>query len=164
MSKNRWWSSFARTIGMKGLVYSTLAVLIGSALGLGVFTFGYAKGFAYLGNDPKTCNNCHAMNEQYEGWLKGSHHHVAGCNDCHAPHDNLIHKYAVKAENGFWHSLKFTTQDYPLKIKIRESNRKVTEASCVYCHEGMVSGINATRKHDQKISCIQCHSQVGHKR
>ena len=83
MRRQRWWNIFSRTIGMKGLVYSALAIAVGSLIGLGVFTFGYANGFAYFGSDPKTCANCHAMNGQYAGWLKGSHKNVAGCNDCH---------------------------------------------------------------------------------
>lgn len=157
-------ASLARSIGMRGLVYSTLATVIGALLGLGVFTFGYANGASYFGSDPKTCANCHAMNEQYEGWTKSSHQNVAGCNDCHAPHDNVILKYASKAENGFWHSLKFTTGDYPENIQIRDINRKVTESACLYCHEEFVSTVEMTRPHDQKISCLQCHSEVGHMR
>lgn len=163
MRRQRWWSIFSRTIGMKGLVYSALAIAVGSLIGLGVFTFGYANGFAYFGSDPKTCANCHAMNGQYAGWLKGSHKNVAGCNDCHAPHDNIVAKYANKAENGFWHSLKFTTQDYPINIQIRPHNKQVTEDACLYCHGNLTSGIQSTRhSSDQKISCIRCHSDVGH--
>ena len=143
-----------------------VASLVGVLIGVAAFTFSYAGGANYLGNDPRTCNQCHAMNEQYEAWTKGSHKDVATCNDCHAPHDNIIHKYYVKGENGLWHSIKFTTGDYPENIKIRESNRKVTEAACVYCHSNLVSGMGETRMgtHAQQISCIACHSEVGHKR
>ncbi|MDO5626773.1 MAG: cytochrome c nitrite reductase small subunit [Mobilicoccus sp.] len=164
MRRNRLWTTFQRTVGMKGLVYFTLSAVIGSLIGLGMFTFGYANGWAYFGSDPATCAQCHAMDEQYDGWLKGSHTNVATCNDCHAPHDNIVHKYINKAENGFWHSFKFTTGDYPLKIQIRDHNKKIAEDSCLYCHGNLVEGISATRSHDQQISCIQCHSEVGHKR
>jgi hypothetical protein len=37
--------------------------LIGAAMGLGLFTFWYAKGASYLGNDPETCANCHVMRD-----------------------------------------------------------------------------------------------------
>ncbi|HUF79037.1 MAG TPA: cytochrome c nitrite reductase small subunit, partial [Thermoanaerobaculia bacterium] len=37
------------------------AVLLGAAAGLGAFTFGYAKGYSYLTNDPAACANCHLM-------------------------------------------------------------------------------------------------------
>ena len=157
-------ASLAKSFGMKGLVYSTLATLLGALIGLGLFTFGYADGASYLKNDPQACANCHAMNEEYEGWTKSSHKNVATCNDCHAPHDNLVTKYVNKAENGFWHSLKFTTGNYPENIKIRDHNRRVTEEACLYCHEDLVTQINMTRPEGQEISCIRCHSEVGHKK
>ena len=70
---------------MRGSVRSALlaaAVLVGSAGGLGVYTFVYAKGYSYITNDPAACANCHVMNDQYSGWLKASHRSVAVCNDC----------------------------------------------------------------------------------
>ena len=49
------------------------AVLLGLALGLliglGGFTFIYAKGASYLTNDPNACVNCHVMQEQFDGWV-----------------------------------------------------------------------------------------------
>jgi cytochrome c nitrite reductase small subunit len=36
-----------------------LAVLVGLMIGLGLYTFVYAKGYAYLTNDPAACTNCH---------------------------------------------------------------------------------------------------------
>ncbi|HQR35977.1 MAG TPA: NapC/NirT family cytochrome c, partial [Blastocatellia bacterium] len=80
-----------------------LAALVGMSVGVGVYTFVYAKGYSYLTNNPASCANCHIMNEQYDGWLKSSHRSVATCNDCHTP-PSLIGKYATKASNGFWHS------------------------------------------------------------
>ena len=62
-----------------------LACLVGIPVGIGAFTFVYAKGFSYLSTDPRACVNCHVMNEQYDGWIKSSHRSVATCNDCHAP-------------------------------------------------------------------------------
>lgn len=34
---------------------------IGAAIGLGAFTFVYARGSSYLGRDPAACANCHVM-------------------------------------------------------------------------------------------------------
>ena len=148
-----------------GIAITIAGGLVGILLGIAVFTFGYAGGWAYLGNDPQTCNQCHAMNEQYNAWQKGSHADVAGCNDCHAPHDNLVAKYANKAENGFMHSLKFTLQNYPENIEIREHNRRVTEAACVYCHGNFVDQVQNSSNHTgETLSCIRCHDGVGHKR
>ena len=159
------------------------AVLVGMAGGLGAFTFGYARGYSYLGHDPAACANCHIMNEHYSAWLKGSHRSVATCNDCHTPH-NLVGKYAVKAKNGFWHSFYFTVGGYPDPLRITEGNRQVTEAACRHCHTEMTEAIDhgagtvsqpshastptgsggsahASRS-DEPISCIRCHKYVGH--
>lgn len=136
--------------------------VVGSLIGVGLFTFIYAKGISYLGTDPAACVNCHVMERQYDAWLAGSHSNVAGCNDCHAPHDNIIHKYYVKGENGFWHALKFTTGWYPENIEIRETNRKVTNEACLYCHADFTSNMRMTSGSEQ-INCISCHVNVGHR-
>jgi cytochrome c nitrite reductase small subunit len=81
-----------------------IVVLAGLAIGLGAYTFVYAKGYSYLLNDPSACANCHVMRDQLDGWVKSSHRSVATCNDCHTPHDSLG-KYSTKAANGFFHSL-----------------------------------------------------------
>lgn len=118
-----------------------VAISLGLAMGLGLFTFGYARGASYLTDDPSACANCHVMNEHYSAWLKSSHRTVAACNDCHAPH-NLVGKYLVKAENGFWHSLYFTTGTYTEPLRIRASNHRVTEGACRYCHADIVEAID----------------------
>ena len=41
---------------------------LGAVVGLGLYTFVYARGASYLGNDPAACVNCHVMTEQYDGW------------------------------------------------------------------------------------------------
>jgi hypothetical protein len=43
------------------------------------------------------------MQPQYDSWSRSAHHHVAGCVDCHLPHD-FIGKYYTKAEHGYRHS------------------------------------------------------------
>lgn len=139
------------------------ALLLGVAVGLGAYTFAYAKGYAYLTNDPQACTNCHVMQSQYDGWMKSSHHSVATCNDCHTPH-NIIGKYAVKANDGFWHSLYFTTGHYPDVIEITKFNRKVTEGACRRCHENITAEIAGNPGHGGAagLQCIRCHSSVGH--
>ena len=94
-------------------VWLVLAGLFGGIVGLGGFTVSYANGLSYLTDNPKACANCHVMREFYDGWNRGSHKHVATCNDCHTPHDNIVAKYAVKALNGFRHSYAFTTGQIP---------------------------------------------------
>lgn len=145
----------------RNLLLAAAVFVVGSLIGVGLFTFTFAKGFSYLGNDPATCANCHVMEEHYSAWLSGSHSNVATCNDCHAPHDNIVSKYIVKADNGFWHGLKFTTGWYPENIEIRESNRQVTNNACLYCHSEFTSELRLTAGHEQ-INCTRCHATVGH--
>ena len=143
------------------------AVLAGMAIGLGLFTFGYARGYSYLTSDPTACANCHIMSEHFGAWMKGSHHAVATCNDCHTPH-GLVPKYAVKAKNGFWHSFYFTLGGYPDPLRISESNRRVTEGACRFCHTEITDAIDRSpTTHgrlggSEPISCVRCHRYVGH--
>ena len=139
-------------------------IAFGAAVGVGLFTFGYAKGASYLTNDPKACANCHVMQGHFDAWVKSSHRAVAVCNDCHAPH-NFLGKYWTKADNGFWHSLKFTTGRFPENIQIRESNSRVTQQACLYCHQQIVEAITPSPHTKENItSCVRCHDGVGHLR
>ena len=137
-------------------------VLLGAILGLGAYTFAYAKGWSYLTNDPRACANCHVMNEQYDGWTKSSHRSVAVCNDCHVPHD-FLGKYYTQARNGFWHSYYFTTATFPEPIRATPTSRSIAEANCRRCHEPIVEALG-TPAHAgaREISCVRCHGSVGH--
>ena len=164
------------------------ALAVGAALGLGAFTFVYAKGASYLSTDPAVCANCHIMGEHFAAWQRSSHRSVAGCADCHMPHDP-VGKYLAKASNGFWHSLAFTTGVFPDPLQIKPHNRAITEGACRDCHADIVAAIDplggdevvgirsgvagtpvATRPqiHDGTVvtedreSCIRCHTYVGH--
>ncbi|HWR34343.1 MAG TPA: cytochrome c nitrite reductase small subunit [Clostridia bacterium] len=137
-----------------------LGVLVGVVIGLGLYTFVYAKGYSYLTNDPEACANCHVMEEYYSGWIKSSHRSVANCNDCHTPH-NFLGKYAIKATNGFFHSLAFTTGRYPDNILIKGYNHRVAEGTCKRCHAELTFSILGVHN-GRDISCITCHFNVGH--
>lgn len=163
MAKGRAGDLFDR-IGMKTIVLSALSIVVGAVLGLAVYTFVFAKGYAYFTTDPRNCINCHVMNNEYKAWQGGSHKAVATCDDCHLPHDNLVHKYTVQAEDGFLHGLKFSTGWYPENIKIRAVNAKVAQGNCLRCHAPMVSELNYTRSHNTQVDCLHCHSDVGHRK
>jgi cytochrome c nitrite reductase small subunit len=136
--------------------------LLGVVLGLGIYTFAYARGWSYLTNDPKACANCHVMNEQFDGWVKASHRTVAVCNDCHVPKD-FVGKYATKARNGFWHSFYFTTQTFHEPIRATARSRDVVEANCRRCHESVALTLGTLHhRGPQDLSCIRCHASVGH--
>lgn len=145
------------------LLATLVALIIGTAIGLGGFTFAYADGASYLQNDPAACANCHVMEEQYAGWLKSSHRAVATCNDCHTP-DGLVGKYVTKADNGFWHSFYFTFNNFHEPIQIRDRNRAITEGACRGCHTELVDQMDSHHEGADKLSCIGCHGSVGHPR
>jgi cytochrome c nitrite reductase small subunit len=140
-----------------------LGVSIRLAVGLGSYTFVYAKGYSYLLNDPQSCANCHVMQEQFDGWEKSSHRAVATCNDCHTP-PGLIAKYATKASNGFWHSFAFTTGRFHEPIQIKPHNKAVTEKACRKCHQEIVEAIEGPHleRSGDETSCLRCHRSVGH--
>ena len=146
----------------KSWLLLSLAVLLGAAIGLGVYTFGYARGYAYLTNDPAACANCHVMQEHLTSWMKGSHRAVATCNDCHTPH-NFVGKYATTASNGVWHSFSFTTGNFPDPLRITERNHRVTEKACRHCHEEITGAIeHGGERRAGDFSCVRCHKYVGH--
>lgn len=138
-----------------------LGATLGMAIGVAGFTFVYARGGSYLTNDPRACVNCHIMQEQYDAWIKSSHRNVAACNDCHAP-ASLIPKYYTKAQNGFFHSLAFTTGRHPDPIRIKAFNLRVTEQACRRCHAEIVDQLEGPHGSGEAISCVRCHNQVGH--
>lgn len=146
----------------KNILTALAVFVVGSLVGVGIFTFTFANGWAYLGQAPETCAQCHVMQDKYDSWKAGSHQNVATCNDCHMPHENVVYKYAVKAENGLRHGLVFTSGTTAENIEITDWNREVTENSCLYCHSDFVDDIHQTRQPGQEQSCIQCHSEVGH--
>jgi cytochrome c nitrite reductase small subunit len=147
----------------KGAIVALLtAVLAGLAVGVGVFTFGYAKGASYLTNDPAACANCHVMQEQYQGWMKGSHRTAAVCNDCHAP-AGFIGKYTTKAINGYFHSWAFTTGRFPDRIQITKRNHDIANGACMKCHAEVTSQIQGPHAGRQEpLNCVRCHRHAGH--
>jgi len=142
---------------------TVLCLVLGLFFGVSMFTFHYAEGAAYLSDDPTACINCHVMREQFDGWQKASHHAHATCNDCHVPHDTLAAKYAVKAENGFWHSYYFTFNSFHEPIRMREVSEIVVENNCRRCHDTLTSQMGIAHEAGRgEVSCLHCHASVGH--
>ena len=138
-----------------------LGIAAGIFFGVGGYTFIYARGASYLTNDPAACNNCHVMNEQYDGWRKGSHRSVAVCNDCHAPHD-IAGKYFTKAINGWNHSFAFTTGKFPDPIRITPRNREIAVKACMHCHAELTHAMAPSIANEPPKDCLRCHARVGH--
>ncbi len=144
-----------------GTLSIILMTLVGMCSGIGAFTFGYARGASYLSNDPQSCINCHVMQDHFDSWQKSTHRHVAVCNDCHLPHSfpgNLI----TKADNGFFHSLAFTFENFHEPIQIKPRNRRVTQGTCLHCHSDVVHQMLPAESNGEMLSCIHCHNDVGH--
>jgi len=137
-----------------------IPVAIGIPVGIGTYTFYYAKGYSYLLNDPEACINCHVMNDNYKSWVQASHHRTATCNNCHAPND-FFGKWSSKAINGFLHSYAFTTGDYLDPIRIKDFNKKIVKNQCISCHQEIFQ----SPKHSiETINCTSCHKNAGHRR
>jgi len=143
------------------LSLTLLGVALGSAAGVGAYTFVYAQGSSYLTDRPAACANCHVMQEYFDGWMKSSHRLVAVCNDCHTPPGTLS-KYWTKAYNGFWHSYAFTSGRFPEVLQIKERNHAVAEGACQKCHLEIVEAIEGPHGGSASLSCVRCHASVGH--
>ncbi|PCJ64208.1 MAG: cytochrome c nitrite reductase small subunit [Candidatus Hydrogenedentota bacterium] len=139
------------------LVYS-VGICGGIVTGLGIFTMSFAEAGSYFNDDAAACMNCHVMSDHFDQWSRSSHSNVAVCNDCHAP-EHIISKYLVKGINGYNHSLAFTTGNFEDNFSITKLNRNVAEQNCVRCHDALTHSINFD---PEPISCLQCHSGVGH--
>lgn len=156
----------ARAARQRGLAGSAtlmlvLAVLLGTAAGIGGYTLVYAEGLSYMSSDPKVCVNCHIMRPQYDSWQKSSHHAVAGCVECHLPHD-FIGKWTAKALNGYHHSTAFTLQNFAEPIAIKGPNSRILQDNCVACHGALLHPTMVGARPGDEVKCVHCHSSVGH--
>lgn len=153
----RWWKWFT----WPSVLLVLIAVMLGIFAGVGTFTFGYGQGHSYFSNNPNACANCHVMQGHFDSWQKSSHRHVAVCNDCHLPHD-FLGKWITKADNGFFHSWAFTFDNFHEPIQIKPRNRRVTQSTCLSCHEDFLHQVESATRNDESLSCIHCHSDAGH--
>jgi cytochrome c nitrite reductase small subunit len=153
----------SRAATVRGTLLVSLAVVTGSLLGVGGYTFRYAEGLSYFSAEPAACVNCHIMRSQYDGWQKASHHAAAVCIDCHLPHD-FVPKYLAKAENGYRHSKEFTAQTFAEPIFIKPRGAEILQENCVRCHAPLVAELEPHGKGNSQrgIKCVHCHASVGH--
>jgi cytochrome c nitrite reductase small subunit len=87
---------------------------------------------------------------------------VAGCVDCHLPHD-FVAKYIAKADNGYRHSRAFTFMDFHEPIMITSRNARALQGNCLRCHGDFVHDIvrGSTTRADA-VTCVHCHRGAGH--
>jgi cytochrome c nitrite reductase small subunit len=86
---------------------------------------------------------------------------VAVCNDCHLPHD-FFGKWFTKGDNGFFHSVAFTLDNFHEPIRIKPRNRRVTQNACLHCHEDYVHQMLPAKPGGDMLHCVKCHADVGH--
>lgn len=147
----------------RAALLAAVALLAGLLFSMGSYTFVYARGYSYMSDRSEACTNCHVMQGQYDGWIKGSHKHVANCNDCHTPPGTAA-KYLSKAMNGYNHSWAFSTGRYKEPLLINDTNRNITEKACLKCHQEVFhNGSIAEPSSINREQCLRCHSETGHK-
>ena len=144
------------------MLAAVIAGALDAVVGFGGYTFVYAKGASYFGNDPNACANCHIMNDQYRSWSQGPHHAAAKCVECHLPHD-FVGKYIAKADNGYRHSKGFTFMDFHEPIMITARNAATLQDNCLRCHEDFVHDIvRGSTTREDAVKCVHCHRGAGH--
>ena len=71
-------------------------------------------------------------------------------------------QWMTKADNGFFHSLAFTTNDFHEPIQIKARNRRVAQRACLHCHSEHVNTMLPVDPGGEMLLCIHCHGDVGH--
>ena len=127
---------------------------------LGVFTWA-TDASSYLGHEPATCNNCHVMDAQYEGWFHAAHAHVTACTDCHLPHQNIASYYLYKGYSGMRDVFSLTFKTYPAAIRATHQTDEIVQANCIRCHNDTVENILAGPQPFDRY-CWDCHRSAAH--
>jgi len=145
-------------------------MIAGIFTGLALYAFHISNAPSYLGDDPKTCINCHIMTPQYATWNHSSHRERAHCNDCHVPHNNIFSKYYFKAKDGLRHATVFTLRNEPQVIFIKDEGRHVVHQNCLRCHSHLIEGNISLPQGNEFIAnrnsreCNDCHRETPHGR
>ena len=148
--------------------WRVLAIIItGVIVGGGALTLYMLRAHTYLTDDPAACVNCHIMGPYYATWFHSSHSRNATCNDCHVPHENAVKKWVFKGMDGMRHVAVFLTHGEKDVVRANGESSEVIMNNCIRCHGDYAEvAINATSNphKDNSLSCVSCHSGVGHKR
>lgn len=137
---------------------------LGVFAGLGLTVGKVSRVTSYLSDNPEGCINCHVMQPQYASWQRSSHANVATCNDCHVPHQTVLHAYAFKARDGLYHSTIFTLGLEPQVIEMSSGAVPVVEGNCRRCHEQTIEEVDVHEFDTDDIRCWNCHREVPHGR
>lgn len=145
-----------------------VVLLLGTSVGLLALVFHVSRASSYLSENPRTCVNCHVMAPQYATWFHSRHREVAGCTDCHVPHDNILRHYAFKASDGMRHAFMFTFRLEPQVIRIHAAGQRVVQENCIRCHAPTVHGTRLPEvrgddvQAEEGLRCWACHRETPH--
>jgi len=139
---------------------SPLIGLVALLLILGVFAW-VTDAPSYFGHEPSTCNNCHVMDSQYEGWFHAPHVHINPCTDCHLPHQSVASYYIFKGYSGMRDVYSFIFKTYPAAIHATQQTDEIVQANCIRCHTDTVENILAGPQPFNRY-CWDCHRSVAH--
>jgi cytochrome c nitrite reductase small subunit len=145
-----------------------VAIALGVFAGVVLLLIHTSRATSYLSDRPEVCINCHVMEPEYAAWIRGSHHNVATCSDCHLPHDNIVHKYIVKGRLGLRHGWVFTWNTQPQAIRPHALSVNTVQANCIRCHDMPVNSTWLVERPEHASwygsddLCRRCHRGVGH--
>jgi len=140
-----------------------IIVALGVIAGMGLVLTDLSRAISYLSDEPETCVNCHVMNTQYATWQHSAHSRVATCNDCHVPHDNIIHSYLFKAQDGLRHASMFALRLEDQVIRLKEGAVGVIKDNCKRCHQRAMQNVVAMQLNPgEERVCWDCHKGVPH--
>ena len=121
-------------------------------------------GLSAYGQRARFCGSCHAVGgEHFESWRASVHGESAECSDCHSDPEWTAH-YHSRVE-GVGSALRFY-----LDIERTPAETLPRETTCLRggCHVeadlvgSAAWGRAAHLEHLERVSCIDCHGDVGH--
>ncbi len=130
----------------------------------------------------KFCSKCHTMEPMTQTHYASPHGGnnkygvAAQCVDCHLPHDTLIHYITEKARFGghdIYTEFFTNTKDINWTRKREHPEKFVFNSGCLSCHIDLDHSamgklepeiVKRADNRRLKISCLECHPNVGHKR
>ncbi len=146
-----------------------LFVLVGVALGLGLYTMYASRIFSYLGDDPSACVNCHIMSPAYQSWGRSSHANWTTCKDCHVPQHSKLAGLLFDAKDGLHHGAVLLTGNEPAAPRPRPAAIEAIQGNCVRCHTPLTTEFVRAGKakiddilHGRDKPCWDCHRHVPH--
>ena len=126
----------------------------GFVIGLGFV--GVASAMLHATGTPTFCGQCHSMKHEAATFAKSSHREQ-DCVECHLPHDNSAIYLIEKGRTGMVDMYHEVMRDYPERIELEESARKMVNKNCLRCHEKTMSYVD-----DRNDNCLKCHSRIAH--